>query len=397
MNLNKYRLHRLSLAAEQAGADMLVATLPANIGYTANGYQSVDQWVLARNEAAVAYLPKTGKLLYIMAYAEMPSVLEHAGADADFYGYGGAFVFEKGDDSYETERTLSYRNKTFSSSAEAWEAAVKSNLQPGSTIAIDESRIFSSVLSDIKNRLSNYQIIDGTGLYMEARKLKHPDEIAGIEKSAEIASESLMASLKKFRCGISAYDMEQLYNQELAKRGAVPFFCVITAGKRAAYSDTTNSKAPILDGEMIRFDFGCIYKSYCSDLARTAFVGRPDSKAKTYFDAVKAGTDAATSLIKPGVTCGEIFEAAVGTTRKSGIPHYRRHHCGHGIGLECYDRPSVTQNNPFILKENMTFCVETPYYELGWGGVQMEDTIVVTKDGFRMLDKTTRDLIILND
>ena len=125
-------------------------------------------------------------------------------------------------------------------------------------------------------------------------------------------------------------------------------------------------------------------------------MGEPSEKIKTYYAAVLAGIDAAIAAAKPGVACKDLFHIAVEATRKNGIPHYRRHHVGHGIGVECYDDPSITPASPFILEEGMTINLETPYYELGWGGVQIEDTFEVTKDGVRMLDHTTRDLIVLN-
>ena len=74
--------------------------------------------------------------------------------------------------------------------------------------------------------------------------------------------------------------------------------------------------------------------------------------------------------------------------RKGGIPHYRRHHTGHGIGLECYDYPTISHGSDARIVENMTFNLETPYYELGWGGMMLEDTFAMTADGVRMLDHT---------
>ena len=83
------------------------------------------------------------------------------------------------------------------------------------------------------------------------------------------------------------------------------------------------------------------------------------------------------------------------TTRKAGIPDYRRHHVGHCLGLEVYDDPSVTPDNQTVLEENMVLNIETPYYELGWGGVQVEDTIAITKNGAVRLDQTDNHMIVL--
>jgi Xaa-Pro aminopeptidase len=147
---------------------------------------------------------------------------------------------------------------------------------------------------------------------------------------------------------------------------------------------------------MIRFDFGCTMDGYTSDLARTAVAGEPSPKIRDYYEALKRGTLDAIAIIKPGVIAQDIFKVAVDSTIRNGLAGYERHHCGHGIGLEIYDLPSVAPGCETPIEENMTLCIETPYYELGWGGLQIEHTVAVTRNGTRRLDKTSSDLIVLN-
>jgi Xaa-Pro aminopeptidase len=80
---------------------------------------------------------------------------------------------------------------------------------------------------------------------------------------------------------------------------------------------------------------------------------------------------------------------------RQGIPHYERHHCGHGIGLQIYDPPSISANSDQRLEEGMVLCVETPYYEIGKYGLQIEDTVVIVADGIRRLAHTSNKLIYL--
>jgi Xaa-Pro dipeptidase len=100
--------------------------------------------------------------------------------------------------------------------------------------------------------------------------------------------------------------------------------------------------------------------------------------------------------IQPGVTAGELFEVAIERV-KMGIPQYKRHHVGHGIGLEIYEPPMLVPHSDFELQPGMVLCVETPYYELEWGGLQVEDMIVVTENGYRLLTKSNRELIEIDD
>ncbi len=96
--------------------------------------------------------------------------------------------------------------------------------------------------------------------------------------------------------------------------------------------------------------------------------------------------------VGPGVSVQKIFEVAVKGVRR-GIPHFRRHHCGHGLGLEGYDPPSIAPTAEENLEPGMVLCIETPFYELGWGGVQVEDMVLVTPKGKRFLTKSSRELI----
>ena len=398
MDLKEYRLNRVKAAAQDIHADMVVATLPANLNYLTNGYVCINQDVLTRAECAIGYIPAKDKYVYIGGYADLPTVLEFAGNDAEVFFNGGAFCFEQAPgvtDEFVT-KIMAYQKQAYASTADAWEAAVRSNLPAGATIAVDESRIFPSELRKVEEKLSDYKFADGTELFMQARLVKHPDEIAGIEASARCAADSLMAALAQFKPGMTEYQIGEMYNVELAKRGAKPYFCTVTSQLRAAFSDTTNdNKRPIVAGDMIRFDFGCILNGYCSDLGRFAVVGEPTEKMKNYYAALVAGVDAAIAVAKPGVKAGTLFDTALKAVQENGIPHYRRHHTGHGIGMECYDYPTVSHGVETPILENMTFNLETPYYELGWGGMMIEDTFVMTKDGARMLDHTTRDIIRL--
>jgi Xaa-Pro aminopeptidase len=91
----------------------------------------------------------------------------------------------------------------------------------------------------------------------------------------------------------------------------------------------------------------------------------------------------------------DVFHAAVNTVRQEGIPHYQRSHVGHGIGLDGYDAPNIAPSNDDVFEEDMVICVETPYYEMGLGGLQVEDTMAVTRDGVDSFMLSSTELRIL--
>ena len=149
------------------------------------------------------------------------------------------------------------------------------------------------------------------------------------------------------------------------------------------------------NGELVRFDLGCVYQGYRSDISRTAVLGKPTDKQARYYAAILAGERAAIAAMKPGVPVSQLFDVAVRVTRESGLPHYQRHHVGHGIGLEPYDPPTINAATATALEPGMVFCVETPYYEHGWGGVQVEDAVEITASGARILTPSRADLIVV--
>jgi Xaa-Pro aminopeptidase len=196
--------------------------------------------------------------------------------------------------------------------------------------------------------------------------------------------------------GVTEAEAAHVYEQEVLRRGASPFFTVITIGERAALADVYPSEQRALaPGDLVRFDLGCVVKGYRSDISRTAVLGRPTEKQARYYAAILAGERAAIAAMKPGVPVHEIFEVAMRTTRDAGMPHYQRMHVGHGIGLEPYDPPTLNAATRIPLEPGMVFCVETPYYEHGWGGVQVEDAVEITPGGTRRLTRSAQDLVIL--
>ncbi len=100
-------------------------------------------------------------------------------------------------------------------------------------------------------------------------------------------------------------------------------------------------------------------------------------------------------ILKPGLAARDLFAAVVETVRREGLSHYRRTHVGHGIGLDGYDAPNLAPSSDEIIEEGMVLCVETPYYELGAWGLQVEDMIVVRADGPESLMQTDGSLTVL--
>jgi len=124
-----------------------------------------------------------------------------------------------------------------------------------------------------------------------------------------------------------------------------------------------------------------VYQNYISDVARTSVIGKPSEKLSKYHNALLNGHMKAINTIAPGVNASKVFDVAMEKTIE-GIPHYKRPHIGHSIGIECYSPLlSISPYCDIELQENMVINLESPYYELGFGGINIEGPILVTKNG----------------
>jgi Xaa-Pro aminopeptidase len=158
-------------------------------------------------------------------------------------------------------------------------------------------------------------------------------------------------------------------------------------------ADAYATPAKLRSGDLVRFDIGCTVDGYWADMARTAVVGEPTREQQQRYDALLAGEEAQRALARSGVSAGDLFKVAVERVRQGALPAYRRSNCGHGIGIDVHEFPALSAANEGVaLEDGMTLCVETPYYQIGWGGMMVEDMIVVGPTGNECLTHLPREL-----
>ncbi len=124
-------------------------------------------------------------------------------------------------------------------------------------------------------------------------------------------------------------------------------------------------------------------------------MGEPDEVQADRYRAILAGEQAQLEAARPGISAHRLFDIAVSEVAAAGLSPYRRHHCGHAIGTEVYERPVVAPGVTTLLEPGMVFCFETPYYEIGWGGMMVEDAVVVTAEGAEVLTESDRSLRVI--
>jgi len=225
--------------------------------------------------------------------------------------------------------------------------------------------------------------------------VKTEEEIKRMKQSISITESAIKTVMNEIKEGVSEREIFSIYSQEVVKRGGIPSLNVIGVNEHSAFANAQITDRKVKKGGIIRFDVGCTYQQYHSDTARIAILGEPTTKQIEYYDAIRKGTEAGINMMKPGIVASDIFNVVMEAVQENGIPHYQRHHVGHGIGIEVYDPPLVTPAANVELEENMVFCIETPYYEFGFGGLQVEETVRVTRSGAEIFSERPINMTIL--
>lgn len=229
----------------------------------------------------------------------------------------------------------------------------------------------------------------------ELRIVKSSAEIKLLKKAAKIAHEALTEILSSIKPGDVEKDLALKLEFGMRNRGAegVSFEPIIASGVRSALPHGRASDKKIKSGELVTIDCGSLYNGYCSDETVTFVVGKSNKKQENIYGIVKEAHDLAIKSIKPGAKCDSIDSIARNYITEKGFGDFFKHRTGHGVGLEIHELPTLGAGNEVKLLPGMVITVEPGIYIPDWGGVRIEDTVLVTESGNEIItltDKTFR-------
>ncbi len=229
------------------------------------------------------------------------------------------------------------------------------------------------------------------------RIIKEPEELEKIAAAQELSEEAFNYFLENLKEGMTEIEGASLIEGYLRSHGArkVSFETIIASGERGAMPHARAENLPIKKGTPTVCDFGCVLDNYCSDMTRTVFLGFCDDKFREIYEVVKNANMAALNFARAGVTNGELDFVARDIIKKAGYGDKFCHSLGHGVGIEIHEAPYARSGGSDILKEGMTLTVEPGIYIPDFGGVRIEDLVIIEKDGVRNLNKVSKDIIIV--
>jgi Xaa-Pro aminopeptidase len=257
---------------------------------------------------------------------------------------------------------------------------------------------------------SKFQLVPTDGIVERVRVRKDAREIATLRAAAQLLSEVARDVLRTVQPGPSERELAAVIDYKLKSAGfARPAFdTIVAAGANAALPHARPGGRRLHTGDLVLLDFGGVYDGYCVDLTRTVCLGRADEEMHRIYDAVAQAQRAAMAIVAPGVAAAAVDAAARMVLAERGLGEAFGHGLGHGLGVEVHEAPRVAprrsasagaanatfESETEIIAEGMVFTIEPGAYLPGWGGVRLEDDVLVTADGCEVLTDVPRELMV---
>ena len=233
-------------------------------------------------------------------------------------------------------------------------------------------------------------------LVQEIRMVKDPTEVEDIKKAAELTDVGIEAAVDAIELGIREYEVAAEIEYAMRKLGSegVAFDTQVASGKRSAFPHGGCTDRKIGKGEFIVLDLGAKYNNYRADVSRTFIVGKPSPKQKRIYEVVLEAQCKAFETMRAGVKARDVDAAARKTIEEAGFGKYFVHGLGHGVGLDIHEAPSLNPEGKETLKDGNVVTDEPGIYIVEYGGVRIEDTVLVHKDKAERLTKAACELVI---
>ena len=331
--------------------------------FTKNGF---DGYLILNN----------ANMLYFLGFPGTSSLLIPRDGENTIYVYGVNYEQAKAEGKgYKVELVRGDENLM-------GKIAKQAKINKISKLAVDALGVES--WRSLTRELSSETAVEINNGYVQAlRAVKNEQEIGYMRKAGQLTSEGMEAAYNAVKPGAKEYEVAAEIEYLMRKRGsgATAFETIVASGAFSAFPHGGCSGREIREGDLVIVDIGATYNYYCSDMTRTFVAGKPTQRQQKIFQIVKEAQQNAFQIIKAGVPVAEVDEAARRTIQASGYGDYFVHRLGHGVGLEVHESPSLNQTSKDLLADGNVVTDEPGIYLPGYGGIRIEDTVLVQKEG----------------
>jgi Xaa-Pro aminopeptidase len=275
-----------------------------------------------------------------------------------------------------------------------WQSAVAEAARRAGAdvLSFDETSLTHERIHLLKKQ--GLRLKPGKDAVAELRRIKDERELAAIRTAIRRAEESFRELESRIRPGAKERDLalalELLMREKGSRRAA--FDIIVASGRNGAMPHASVSDRRLRAGDLVTVDFGAEADGYVCDITRTLCVGRPTARQREIHDLVRRAQQAAMDAVRPGLPCKGVDKAARDIIDAAGHKKHFGHGTGHGVGLLVHEGPTVSALSKDAVQEGMVFTVEPGVYIPGWGGVRIEDMVLVTEQGAKLLTTLPREL-----
>jgi Xaa-Pro dipeptidase len=242
------------------------------------------------------------------------------------------------------------------------------------------------------------QVIAQDSALAGLRLYKAADEVESLLRAIDISQSALEEVLPNIRIGMTERHIRAQLVQAMQERGAegLSFSPAVLIGPNSADPHGNVGDNAVQAGQVLLIDWGAQINHYCADLTRTYALGPLDAEMARIYATVLAANQAAIAAVRPGVTAEFVDQAARAVIEAAGYGAQFTHRTGHGLGIDIHEEPNIRQGNAQVLQAGMVFTIEPGIYVEGLGGVRIEDNVLVTDDGARVLTTMDKGLRLLD-
>jgi Xaa-Pro dipeptidase len=367
------RLKRVRNLMEKKGIDLLMLREPINIHYL-TGYNTIG---FGNHE--ILFIPLEGDITLLVRFLERQITFSTSWIK-------DVVTWEDHEDPFVVTRDLVF-SKGWNTKRVAFEESNK-------YMSVNEYKAFSSAMG--------IELIDGSGIVEEVRKIKSPAEVEYIRKAGTFTAAALKAGMEALAAGKTENDIVAEVSKAMIAAGSEypSDFPILTGGWKSGVPHTTFNRLMLQEGDAVLFELGGVYNRYTAAMMRSAVIGKFDPEIKVMYDVCVEALEAAIDAIKPGVTSGEVDEACRSVIEKAGYYENFRKRTGYSIG--CAYPPSwveghiidLKKDDPRVLEPGMVFHMPPALRKYDKFGVGVSETVLVTQTGCEVLTCFPRELFI---
>lgn len=248
----------------------------------------------------------------------------------------------------------------------------------------------ASIYLEFKKALKeNAELKGESSLVWELRKVKDEEELKRMRKAAELTSKGMQVAAETVQPGVREYEVAAEIEYAMRKQGSwgTAFDTIVASGVHSTYPHGGCTEQKIRKGDLVVVDIGATYRNYQSDMTRTFVAGKTSAKQEKNFQIVKEAQEKAFQSIKAGVEAADTDGVAREIIKKAGYAEYFVHSLGHGVGMEVHEPPRLSPESKDVLKAGNVVTVEPGIYILNFGGIRIEDTVLIEETKAEKLTK----------